>query len=75
MVLAPAPARKGQSRRLFAQEDMAVGSALNLSESASKSKSANYCAATLRVIVNGALELVSAVPPVGAPVVALIVTT
>jgi hypothetical protein len=76
MVLARAQARKGQSGAPFAQEDMTVRSAPNFSESASKEKSANYCADTLRVIVNGgALEFVIAVPPVGAPVVALIVTT
>ncbi len=35
---------------------------------------ADYCD-TLNVIVKGVFELVIAVPPVGAPVVALIVTT
>jgi len=87
MVLAPAQARKGQSGSLFAQEDMACQvfgiqdfAAGRRSEEVPGRKSAPrvrsalgfapYCP-TLRVIVKGALELVSGTAPL---VVALIVT-
>jgi hypothetical protein len=87
MVLARARARKGQSRTHFAQEDMTVSFRQKLSAPAAVqpmdkkhtvitggSPYKYYWAATLRVIVKGALEFVMALPPLGAPVVALIVT-